>query len=39
LQDIVTLKSTRKINGVVIGRALYVGIFTLEDALRVAEDV
>lgn len=39
LNEIRTLKTAGDgINGVVIGRALYAGIFTLEEALRVANE-
>lgn len=36
LQDIKTLKATRQVAGVVIGRALYTKAFTLEGALKIA---
>jgi len=37
LDDIQRLKSTGIVDGVVVGRALFDGIFRLEDALRVAK--
>ncbi len=37
LADLVGLRQTGQIAGVVIGKALYTGAFTLQDALRIAK--